>query len=58
MCQIVRHVYIWVYIMFEDLKYLGDIRNNYKLKILILFSECVTCSDILKQGSEELHFTE
>ena len=44
--------------MFEDLKYLGDIRNNYKLKILILFSECVTCSDILKQGSEELHFTE
>ena len=32
--------------------------NNYKLKNLILFSQRVTCNDILSQGLEELHFTE
>jgi hypothetical protein len=54
LCHIVHHVYIYVDIAFERI----DIRRNYKLKSLILCPERVTCNDILKQGLQELHFTD
>ena len=58
LCHIVRHVYNYVDISFEKIKYSGDIRRNYKFRRLILCPECVTRNDILKPGFEELHFTE
>ena len=51
-------LYLFKYCVRKKMKYFGDIRSNYKFKSLILCSECVTCNDILKQGLEELHFTE
>ena len=58
--HIVRHIYINVDIAFEKIKYeyLGDIRRNYKNCSLILCSECVTWSDTLQQGLQELNLTE
>jgi hypothetical protein len=53
-----RQVFIYVDISLLNVKYLDNIIRNYELESLILYSECVTCNDILKQGLEELHFTE
>ena len=35
------------------IKYLGNIRRNYKFRSLILCSECVTCYDFIRQGVTE-----
>jgi hypothetical protein len=58
LCHIDRQFYIYVDIAFEKIKYLGDIQRKYKLKGLNLCPECVTRNDILKEGLQELHFTE
>jgi len=48
-----RHLYIYEDNAFIMIKYLDDFRKNYKIKSLNLYSECVTCYDIIRQGATE-----